>query len=136
MLRLNVVLQLVRSCRSVVGGLQAVTVAAAGRGGVSGGGGGGGGDRGVGTSGGCCGCSATSRSGGSVASCLGRDCIATSTTVVVVAAIVVGATCRGAEIFGVLARIGRVAGVAATVVASISLFPESVVAVLRLRRGC
>lgn len=126
-----------RSCRSAVGGLQAVTVAAAaaaGRG--DSGGGGGGGDRGVGTSGGCCGCSATSRSGGSVASYLGRDCIATSTTTVVVAAIVVGATCRGAEIFGVLARIGRVAGVAATVVASISLFPESVVAVLRLRRGC
>lgn len=136
-LRLDIVLQLVRSrCRSAAtssgGSLQqaiATAIAATGGGGAG---------RGS-TSGGCCGyvssSAATRSGGGGRVGVLRRDCV-TSTTAA--AAVAVGATCRrGAEIFGVLARIGRVAGVADTVEASISLFPESVIAVLlRLRRVC
>lgn len=135
-LRLDIVLQLVRSwCRSAAtssgGSLQqaiATAIAATGGGGAG---------RGS-TSGGCCGyvssSAATRSGGGGRVGVLRRDCVTSTTT----AAVAVGATCRrGAEIFGVLARIGRVAGVADTVEASISLFPESVIAVLlRLRRVC
>lgn len=124
MLRLDIVLQLVWPCRSPAsssGGFQAIAAVAATTGGDAGRGSPSGGRCGYVTS-----IAATRSSGVGV---LRRDCVASTTAV--------GATCRGAEIFGVLARIGRVAGVADTVEASISLFPESVIAVLlRLRRVC
>lgn len=134
MLRLDIILQLVRAGRSTsctaVRRLQAIAVAVGG--GTSGDGVAVGFSSMTGTSGGRCGYIPSSAATSAGVGGLRRDCIG-STTAVTVAT---GATRRGAEIFGVLARIGRVAGAADIVEASFSLFPESVVVMLRLRRGC
>lgn len=116
MLRLDIILQLVRAGRSttctVARRLQAIAVAVGG--GTSGDGVAVGFSSMTGTSGGRCGYIPSSAAASAGVGGLRRDCIG-STTAVTVAT---GATRRGAEIFGVLARIGRVAGAADIVEAS------------------